>query len=63
MTHAVYIAPPDEREDTDNKFICIILGCPAEATERLDLPFGEYGSTLFFLCKNCLEKIQRIRSA
>ncbi|MDN5846273.1 MAG: hypothetical protein L0H53_08380 [Candidatus Nitrosocosmicus sp.] len=62
MTRAVYITPQKEREDTDNKFICIILGCQADATEQLDLPFGKYGSTLFFQCKNCLDKIQRMRS-
>ena len=62
MTYAVYIAPQKESEDTDNKFTCIILGCQAEATEQLDLPFGKYGSTLFFLCKKCSEKIQGFRS-
>ena len=41
---------------------CEGFGCQEIATEQLDLPFGEYGSTLFFLCKNCVEKIQRMKS-
>jgi hypothetical protein len=52
------MATHEEIEEDYNKFICEGLYCHEKATEQLDLPFGEYGSTLFFLCENCAEKIR-----
>ena len=61
MTRAPSITPDEHREEDYNKFICNGLNCQERATEQLDLPFGEYGSTLFFLCKKCKEKIENMR--
>lgn len=61
MTSAPSINPGEYIEEVFNKD-CEGFGCADKATEQLDLPCGEYGSTLFFLCKKCSEKIQGFRS-
>lgn len=50
-------------EFDEDKVICNGFGCQEVATEQLELPFGDYGSTIFFLCKNCKEKIENLRSS
>lgn len=58
MLRGTSITPDEHNDEGDNK-VCEGLGCYEKATEQLELPFGDYGSTLFFLCKNCKEKIQK----
>ncbi len=58
MTRASSFTPTEENDVDDNK--CNGFDCQEEATEQLDLPFGEYGSTIFFLCKKCKEKIENL---
>jgi len=50
-------------EIDEDKVICNGLNCQEDATEQLELPFGENGSTLFFLCKKCKEMIENMRSS
>jgi len=47
-------------EFDEDKVICNGFDCQELATEQLELQCGEYGSTIFFLCKNCNEKIENL---
>ena len=60
MTRAPSIGSYEMNEIDENKVICNGFDCQEEATQQLDLPFGEYGSTLFFFCKKCKEKIENM---
>jgi hypothetical protein len=59
MISAPHITPEEHSGEDHNKD-CEGFGCQEMATEQLDLPCGEYGSLLVFLCKGCLEKIQNM---
>lgn len=54
MVRTSHIAPDDYNVEDGNKF-CEVFACQNKATIQLDLPFGEHGSTLFFLCEKCVE--------
>lgn len=53
---------PDEHNGEDDNKVCERLGCQEKAIEGLDLPFGEFGSTLFYLCKECKRMIENMES-
>lgn len=60
MKSASHVSPKEFIEEDENKD-CEGFGCQEKATEQLELAYGKYGSTLFFVCKNCKEKIQNMR--
>jgi hypothetical protein len=57
MTSASHLSPDEHFEEDYNK-VCEGLGCQNKAMKKLDLPFGEHGSTFFYLCETCADKIQ-----
>ncbi len=48
MTISTSTTPDEQNEEDDNKDSCVILDCEVEATDQLDLPFGEYGRSQYF---------------
>jgi hypothetical protein len=60
MTTEPFIDPSEIDEFDEDKVICNGFGCQEIATEQLELPFGDYGGTIFFFCKKCKEKIENL---
>jgi len=63
MTKIPNISPDEHSKEEDNKSICNELNCQDDATELLDLPFEEGGSTLFFLLIECKKMIENMENS
>lgn len=60
MTPSPSINSYEMNEFDEDKVICNGFDCQEVATGHLELPFGECGSTIFFFCENCKQKIEKL---
>jgi hypothetical protein len=58
----VFNTTPDENSEGDDNKDCEVSVCQGKATNLLDLPFGEYASTILFLCIECKKMIENMET-